>query len=55
MTLQAMADAMGITKQILLRAEAGGVPRVSNQAAIARVYGLDVVVQWPDPDEAAAA
>lgn len=53
-SLRGMAEEIGVTKRVLEHAEAGRTPNASNQLAIARAYGLDVIVQWPDPDEVAA-
>jgi hypothetical protein len=48
-----MAAEIGVSPKVLGDAERGVVPRPANQAAIARAYGLDVVVQWPEEEAAA--
>jgi len=56
-SLRQMAEEIGgtVNFQILQRAERGiSTPRPENQVLIARAYGLDVLVQWPEPDTQAA-
>jgi hypothetical protein len=43
-----------VNHSVLQRAEAGITPRPNNQLHIAQAYGLDVLAQWPEPDEQAA-
>lgn len=48
-SIRQMAAEVGVSEQCLRTAEAGGTPMPENQMRIAEAYGLDVVVQWPDP------
>lgn len=54
-SLDQAAEESGVTKRVLQNAELGGVPRPENQEKIASYYGLDLLVQWPEPDRAVAA
>lgn len=50
-SLRVMAAEIGVTYRVLLSAEQGRPPLPANQLAIATAYGLDLVIQWPDPSD----
>jgi transcriptional regulator with XRE-family HTH domain len=53
--IREMAAEIGVTPRVLHSAEQGTRPRPANALKIATAYGFDVVAQWPEPQEEAAA
>lgn len=53
--LRVTAEAIGVSVKVLRAAERGGTPQPENAVKIARHYGLDPAVQWPDPDRVVPA
>jgi len=52
---QAAADAMGLERRIVQRAESGGGIRLEHALKLAAFYGLDPLEIWPVEDEKACA
>lgn len=49
-SIRAMAAEIGVSTRVLHEAELGSTPRPENALRIATAYGVDVVVQWPEPE-----
>jgi transcriptional regulator with XRE-family HTH domain len=54
LTTRKAAKAIGVTQDILLRAENGATPRPAAALKIAKFYDLAVTDIWPLPEKASA-
>lgn len=49
-SIRRQAEEIGVSARVLDLAEKGSTPHPANQRLIAEFYGVDVVLQWPEPD-----